>query len=137
MISVLLFLCLVEAFARAQNACPADTGGPKYAAPIVAKGFTARVVISNLTRPRGMVFDTEGNLLVVQNRKEITAFSMATTGSCVKVTGKRTVLNAAVGSGESVGLSQFKFEQALKFDSVEPWYPDYGRWKNIVCIDHG
>jgi glucose/arabinose dehydrogenase len=102
MMLILFFLGLVSASPLAKNACPADTSGPKYAAPVVAKGFTARVVISGLTRPRGMVFDTEGNLLVVQNRKEITAFQMSNEGGCVKVTGKSTVVNAAMGSGENV-----------------------------------
>jgi hypothetical protein len=125
MILILFFFCLVGVFAAGQKDCPA-VAGPKYAQPIVAKGFTARVVISNLTRPRGMIFDTEGNLLVVQNRKEVTAFHMATDGGCVEVTGKRTVLPAAMGQGETVCPSPSKLDQALKFDTVEPWYPTYG-----------
>jgi glucose/arabinose dehydrogenase len=105
MILTLFFLALVGASPLAKSDCPADTGGPKYAPPVVAKGFTARVLISGLTRPRGMVFDTEGNLLVVQNRKDITAIQLSNDGGCVKATGKSTVVNAAMGMGENVCAS--------------------------------
>jgi hypothetical protein len=102
MILTLLFVGLVGAFPLSQNDCPAVTGGPKYAPPIVAKGFTARVVINNLTRPRSIVFDKDGNMLVLQNRVEITAFKLKSDGGCVRTTGKQTVVKAAMGTGENV-----------------------------------
>jgi glucose/arabinose dehydrogenase len=114
MTSLVFLLSLLGASVLAQTNCPAVTGGPKYAAPIVAKGFTARVVISGLTRPRGMVFDTEGNMLVMQNRKEITAFRMSNDGGCVKVTGKSTVLDAAIAPGEAVGLTYSSLWSIIK-----------------------
>jgi hypothetical protein len=122
---ILIIFFLINTFALAQNGCPAETDGPKYAPPKVAKGFTARVVISGLLRPRGMVFDTEGNLLVVQNRKEITAFSMANDSGCVKVTGKSMVVNGSIKWDEGVGSSQSKLDQVLKLYTVEPWNPTY------------
>jgi glucose/arabinose dehydrogenase len=102
MMLILSFLCLGATFVAGQKNCPSVGGSPKYAAPVVAKGFTARVVISGLTRPRGMIFDSEGNLLVVQNRKEITGFRMTNAGGCVKTAEKRTVLPAAMGQGDNV-----------------------------------
>lgn len=103
MVSLLFFVGLVGAIPLAQKDCPAVTGGPKYAAPIVAKGFTARVVISNLTRPRSMTFDTDGNMLVLQNRVEISSFTMNNDGGCITATGKQTVVKASMGSSENVG----------------------------------
>jgi glucose/arabinose dehydrogenase len=136
MVLVLFFLCLAADFVAGQKACPSVAGSPKYAAPVVAKGFTARVVISGLTRPRGMIFDSEGNLLVVQNRKEITAFRMTNAGGCVKTAGQRTVLPAAMGQGENVCPYASELNgQALKFDAVESRYPTYSRWQNLVCVN--
>lgn len=103
-----LFVGLVVASPIVQTPtldCPAVTGSPKYAAPKPAKGFTAHVVITGLTRPRQLVFDTEGNLLVMQNRKEITAFKIAYDGGCVKTTGQKTVLSANVGDRTNVGTT--------------------------------
>jgi hypothetical protein len=102
MIAILLFACLVGAFPLSPKDCPAVGGSPKYAAPIVAKGFTARVVISGVTRPRSMTFDKDGNLLVLQNRVEVTAYTMKNEGGCIKSTGKNTVVKASMGPGENV-----------------------------------
>ncbi|EEB88093.1 hypothetical protein MPER_14274, partial [Moniliophthora perniciosa FA553] len=43
-------------------------------------GLTAGVVFSNLTAPRGITFDSEGNLLVVERGFGVTALSAVTGG---------------------------------------------------------
>jgi hypothetical protein len=106
MIVTLFLIGLVGAIPLAPNDCPAITGSPKYAAPIVGKGFTARVVVNGLTRPRSIVFDKEGNMLVLQNRVEITGFNMKNDNGCVKATGKTTVVKAAVVPGDNVSHHQ-------------------------------
>ncbi|KAF2271537.1 uncharacterized protein EI97DRAFT_504937, partial [Westerdykella ornata] len=52
--------------AAASAECPSSTIEPLHARPSVASGWSARVVASGLTRPRRMVFDGEGGLLVVE-----------------------------------------------------------------------
>ncbi|KAK0628841.1 hypothetical protein B0T17DRAFT_505462 [Bombardia bombarda] len=39
---------------------------PSYVPPVIAPGYAAQLVVSGLIKPRGMVFDSTGALLVVQ-----------------------------------------------------------------------
>jgi glucose/arabinose dehydrogenase len=76
----------------AQKGCSVNLP-PATTAPIVASGFTARVFANGLTKPRGMVFDTEGNLLVVQNGRGIIAIKLKDDGgSCVSAAGTQSVV---------------------------------------------
>ncbi|KAF7302457.1 NHL repeat-containing protein [Mycena chlorophos] len=55
--------------------------GAPFKAPVtVAPGFTARVLFSNLTTPRGITLDAEENVLVVERGFGITAFNPTSTG---------------------------------------------------------
>ncbi|ESK92644.1 nhl repeat-containing protein [Moniliophthora roreri MCA 2997] len=55
--------------------------GVPFRNPVVtAPGLTASVVFSNLTAPRGITFDSEGNLLVVERGFGVTALSAVTGG---------------------------------------------------------
>jgi hypothetical protein len=50
------------------------------------KGFTFRLLTNKLSKPRGMVFDTAGNLLVVESGKGITALKLKDEGDiCLSV----------------------------------------------------
>ena len=49
--------------ALAQTTCASIA--PKIA-PVVAAGYTAKVLINGLKTPRGMLFDSQGNLLIVE-----------------------------------------------------------------------
>ncbi|RDB18470.1 hypothetical protein Hypma_000295 [Hypsizygus marmoreus] len=52
--------------------------GVPFKSPVTtASGFTAKVIFSNLTTPRGITFDSEQNLLVVERGFGVTAFSRA------------------------------------------------------------
>lgn len=56
--------------------------GAPFKAPVtVAPGYSAQVLFSNLTTPRGITFDSEGNLLVVERGFGITAFTPTSTPS--------------------------------------------------------
>ncbi|KAJ7447269.1 hypothetical protein FB451DRAFT_1054541 [Mycena latifolia] len=63
--------------------CNADTPPPTFQAdgapfksPVTtASGFSARVLFSNLTSPRGIALDGEENILVVERGFGVTAFS--------------------------------------------------------------
>jgi len=54
---------LLLPYALAQTTCA--TVAPKIA-PVVAAGYTARVLMNGLKTPRGMLFDSSGNLLIVE-----------------------------------------------------------------------
>ena len=65
-----------------------------YAAPSVASGYSARLIATGLTSPRGIKFDTEGNLLVVEEGVGITALRLSTgSGSCVSVASQDTIIS--------------------------------------------
>jgi glucose/arabinose dehydrogenase len=52
--------------------------GAPFASPVtVTSGLDAQVLFSNLTAPRGIVFDADENLLVVERGFGVTAFSLA------------------------------------------------------------
>ncbi|KAF8646502.1 hypothetical protein AX16_007179 [Volvariella volvacea WC 439] len=52
--------------------------GTSFRFPVtVARGFTAQVIFSNLTTPRGIAFDSSENLLAVERGLGVTAFSQS------------------------------------------------------------
>jgi hypothetical protein len=65
-----------------QSGVPASCAGVKdFHSPVLtAKGWKAVKVAGDLTQPRGLAFDTAGNLLVVQNGKGITAHTIGSNG---------------------------------------------------------
>jgi hypothetical protein len=102
---VFLALAAFLDLSLAQSSCP-STITPRYGQPVVADGFTARVIAQGVTSPRGMVVDSAGNLLVVEGGR----FSLGQKGikalkleygadGCVRV-GKTTtvVQESSVGS---------------------------------------
>lgn len=62
-------------------------------APSVAPGYSVRLVATNLTAPRGIIFDSAGHLLVVQQGVGVEALTLTDNGgSCVGVTSRKTVV---------------------------------------------
>ncbi|KAF2665863.1 soluble quino protein glucose dehydrogenase [Microthyrium microscopicum] len=65
---------------------------------IVAKGFIAKVFASGLSQPRGLTFDSEGNLLVVERGRGITAFKITEdAGGCLPTAGAKST---AIGNAQ-------------------------------------
>lgn len=85
--------------ASAAPSC-SSTISPQHAQPSVAAGWTAQVVASGLTDPRGIIFDGEGHLLVVQQGKGIASLALEGDGPCVRATGdpQDIVLDEAVSA---------------------------------------
>jgi len=84
------------AFASAQTTTQtcSTTLSPKNAAPSVASGWDVKVVATGLTLPRGIIFDTSGNLLVVQQGKGIVSLPLTDDGgSCVRAGDPVVVIN--------------------------------------------
>jgi glucose/arabinose dehydrogenase len=95
--NALLAVALLVATTGAQSspastACPSTLTGD-YAAPSVASGYAARLIATGLTSPRGIKFDTEGNLLVVEEGVGIAALRLSNdSGSCVTVVSQDTII---------------------------------------------
>jgi hypothetical protein len=94
----ILFVLTLVGFGHAQKCAGAGKGKPT----IVAKGFTSYVLTSGLNSPRGLVFDKEGNLLVVEKTATgtVTAIKLKEEGGCVTIASKHST--GATGPGGSV-----------------------------------
>jgi glucose/arabinose dehydrogenase len=98
--NTLLAVALLVAATGAQSSsastgCSSTLTGD-YAAPSVASDYAARLIATGLTSPRGIKFDTEGNLLVVEEGVGITALGLDNgSGSCVSVASQDTVISDA------------------------------------------
>ncbi|KAH7312226.1 soluble quino protein glucose/sorbosone dehydrogenase [Stachybotrys elegans] len=64
-----------------------------YPAPVAADGWSYRLVATNLTKPRGLLFDTEGNLLVVDSGVGLLRMTLRDDGgNCVSVDEQTTLV---------------------------------------------
>jgi len=78
------------------SASCSPTLSASVAAPSVAEGYIVRLVANNLTKPRGIAFDSQGALLVVEQNSGITALSLVDGGQgCLSVGSRRTVIDDA------------------------------------------
>ncbi|RYP76507.1 hypothetical protein DL771_001741 [Monosporascus sp. 5C6A] len=84
-------LCLPIAVAQNPNCENVLT--PSYSRPVPGSGWTARLIATELTNPRGMLFDSNNNLLVVEQRAGIRRLSFADGGdACLELTQNTWVL---------------------------------------------
>ena len=93
----LVFWLLYASVGFSQAAPSAKCAHPvtaAVAAPIVQKDYVSRSVVTGLSYPRGIVFDKNGHLLVVQSGEGVQALTMGDDGgSCVWMKSKKTVLD--------------------------------------------
>lgn len=75
-----------NAQSTASLAC-SSTIAPQNAAPSVAPGFRVEVVANNLIRPRSIQFDSEGALLIVEQRQGVRRLRLTGDGTCVRQDG--------------------------------------------------
>ena len=67
---------------------------PEYPAPILAQGYKAQLVADGFSYPRGIMFDSEGALLVVDSGKGIVALTLeADENDCISVSNKKTIVD--------------------------------------------
>ncbi|KAI4193806.1 MAG: hypothetical protein LQ350_008132 [Teloschistes chrysophthalmus] len=92
-----LFLCVAYAITQAASA-PASSSceselHPSYPAPSLAPGYKAQLIFRNLTKPRGIIVDSNGNLLVVQQQVGVTSLSIEDQGkNCLRVSHNTSVI---------------------------------------------
>jgi glucose/arabinose dehydrogenase len=92
-------VALLAVGTKAQSSSSSGTGScsssltASYAAPSVASGYAARLVATGLTSPRGIKFDTAGNLLVVEEEVGVTALRFEDDDAgCLNLASKDTVV---------------------------------------------
>ena len=109
--SFLVLACLQAVLAQSSiaGASCSPTLTASYAAPSVADGYIARLVANNLTKPRGIKFDSQGTLLVVEQGSGITALSLIDSGKeCISVGTRKTVINDTTVSLQRSKISRME-----------------------------
>lgn len=89
----MLLLCIFVAFIAitgAQQNCASSL--ESSTSPVATNGFAWDIVATNVSSPRGIVFDSRGRLLVVQQGVGIVALTLSN-DSCARVTEWITVIN--------------------------------------------
>lgn len=140
-------LCIVSAVtpvasAPASGSCPSALK-PSYPAPSLAPGYTAQLIATNLTKPRGLIIDSEGHLLVVQQKAGITSLSILDVGDrCLKVSQKTDLIrNVNLTHGITLS-SDGKTLYASSVEAVFSWPYDAvkrsvsGTGSTVVDIAH-
>jgi hypothetical protein len=124
----LIFLLAVFYIARASVHGQSTTGSvssaacsstitPQHAQPSVAPGWSAQVIAAGFTRPRGLVFDQEGHLLVVDLGQGISSITLTSDdGPCVRVDGEPQ----RIISDERVSGSIFTSETGSRVQNFDP-----------------
>jgi hypothetical protein len=83
--AILSTIFLWASRSAAQTTC-STTLSAAYPAPSVAPGFAARIVANGLMLPRGIIFDTAGNLLVIEQGRGVMAYTLNDAGGgCLSV----------------------------------------------------
>ncbi|KAK7403021.1 hypothetical protein QQX98_011221 [Neonectria punicea] len=114
----------VSSAAPASGSCSNDLS-VAYDDPVAADGWSYRLVANELERPRGILFDTEGALLVVDSGVGIVHLSLQDdSGTCLQVKEKKTLvenedLNHGIALSQD-GLSLY----ASSTDEVFSWSYD-------------
>ncbi|KAL8723414.1 MAG: hypothetical protein Q9181_007285, partial [Wetmoreana brouardii] len=140
-----LFLCVAYTVAQAASV-PASSScesalKPSYPAPSLAPGYKAQLIATNLTKPRGLIVDSNGHLLVVQQEVGITSLSIQDQGGhCLKVSQKTDVVKdaklthgiALSGDGKTLYASSVEAVFCWPYDAAKSTARGTGR--SIVDI---
>ncbi|KAL8660626.1 MAG: hypothetical protein Q9202_006371 [Teloschistes flavicans] len=114
-----------------------------YPAPSLAPGYKAQLIFRNLTKPRGIIVDSSGNLLVVQQQVGITSLSIQEQGkNCLKVSHNTSVIeNSNLTHGIALS-NDGKTLYASSAEAVFSWPYDAGKssasgiGRDIIDITH-
>jgi len=91
--AVLAALGLLTHTTAAQGGC-ASVQTPSYSRPVVGAGYVAQLVVTGLRRPRGIRFDGNGALLVVQQGQGIQRITFDDNGAtCLNVKESKELIN--------------------------------------------
>lgn len=100
---------------------------PQYSNPVVAGGWSFRLVANGFTRPRGIVFDQSGALLVVDSRVGVVRLTLTDDGgTCLSVKNKTIVINAPELNHGIAFSGDGRILYASTADKVYSWTYDFG-----------
>lgn len=81
---------------------------PAYPAPVLAEGWEAQLVVTGLSSPRGVVFDSNGALLVVQQGAGVVRITFTDNGgTCLVLNEKANVVSQTDVSFKSGAATPF------------------------------
>jgi glucose/arabinose dehydrogenase len=99
-----LALLLLATSAQAQSSCDINDLEVSYPAPVVADGWSYRLVAEGFTKPRGILFDSDGALLVVDSGVGLLRLTLRdNNGTCLAVDENTTLLENEDVSVNSCG----------------------------------
>ena len=135
----LIVLTSIVLTARAQTTAAAcqSSIAPQHAAPSVAPGFRVEVVANGLRDPRGVLFDSEGGLLVVEQGHGVSRLRLTGDGACVKVEGDVQQVVDDDSVSEHIVLASFSSAVQDKSEltvPVEPWHRPLAGWPHSLCF---
>ncbi len=105
--------------ASAAGSCPTVLTSSDYDAPVVGSGYTAQLVVTGLTKPRGLIFDKSGALLVVESGVGITRIQFNDKGGTCLLKDQ----SSALIRDNSVSANPFTPTRATTDMPVaEPWH---------------
>ncbi|KAF8867310.1 glucose sorbosone dehydrogenase [Acephala macrosclerotiorum] len=111
-------------FSRAVSAATCNPK-PSYPTPLTADGWQAQLVATGLSKPRGIIFDTSGNLLLVQQGSGIVHLAFDDGGSTCLDVSKKTFLINATALNHGIALSNDgKTLYASSSEAVFSWSYD-------------
>lgn len=85
-------LVATSMLAAAQDSC-SNTLAVTYPAPVAADGWSYRLVANEFTKPRGMVFDNDGGMLLIDSGVGLVHLTLKDDGAtCLSVTDKKTLV---------------------------------------------
>ncbi|PFH50981.1 hypothetical protein AMATHDRAFT_60193 [Amanita thiersii Skay4041] len=111
---LLQFFAICTSVVLAQNTIFQSFGAPFKSPVTTAPGFSAHVLFSNATLPRGIAFDTESNLLVIERGLGVTSLSALRESSGVTLGWERSVIvnNPGVTHGIEIDESSLYISTA-------------------------
>jgi hypothetical protein len=137
LIQSLSSLTFLIAYAAAQTSCSSAISA-KYPAPSVAAGYHANLIANGFTSPRQILFDSAGNLLVVESGKGITGLTLNDAGgSCLSVKSKATVVSDSTVRARIPRLYNFTaypYNELSKILSAQSCNSIIYRWKDTLCF---
>ncbi|KAG0634320.1 hypothetical protein HOY80DRAFT_928906 [Tuber brumale] len=157
MFTVKFLLCVLVVFKQAfavswdadrESACTTNQGSSAYPSPSILNGYTYQVLTNQLNRPRNLVFDTNGNILVSGDPNGIYILRTREGGrGCVIYDGK-TLLENSSGLKLNHGLALSKDGRTLfasspdvvyswKYDPAAPSIDNSSRRKIVTGMDSG
>ncbi|PNP47326.1 hypothetical protein TGAMA5MH_01142 [Trichoderma gamsii] len=116
---------LLSGIASAQQSC-SNNLSVTYPAPVAASGWQFRLVANGFTRPRGIAFDSDGGLLVVESGAGVTHLTLDDEGgTCLTVRSKKRVIAdenlnhglALSGDGKTIYVSSPESVFSFAYDS--------------------